>query len=77
MPSGPPRGPLFYVIYVIFDDLRPSFLRYILVRFRLRARVRSWCLAMFEAFILKFGSPRFLKPWVAAGGREAIRILKN
>ena len=31
----------------------------------------------FEALILKIGSPQSLKPWVAAGGRDAIRINNN
>ena len=45
-----------------------------LIPFRLRARVRSWFFEGFEALSLKIGSPQSLKPWVAAGGREAIRI---
>ena len=49
---------------------------HVLIPFRLRARVRSWFFEGFEALILKIGSPRSLKPWVAAGGREAIRIQK-
>ena len=30
--------------------------------------------AGYEAFIVTVGSPRSLKPWVAAGGREAIPV---
>ena len=46
-----------------------------MLRVRVRARARSLFFEGFEAFILKNGSPRSLKPWVAAGGREAIRIV--
>ena len=56
-------------------DPRFSFVPcHVILRFRLRARVRSLFFEGFEALILKVGSPRSLKPWVAAGGREAIRI---
>ena len=44
-------------------------------RVRLRARGRFLFFASFEALILKVRSPRGLKPRVAAGGREAIRII--
>ena len=47
---------------------------HVLIPFRWRARVRSLFLEGFEALSWKIGRPRFLKPWVAAGGREAIRI---
>ena len=47
---------------------------HVLIPFRWRARVRSLFLEGFEALNWKIGSPRSLKPWVAAGGREAIRI---
>ena len=40
----------------------------------MRARVRSLFFEGFEALILEFRSPRSLKPWVAAGGREAMQI---
>ena len=45
---------------------------HVLIPFRWRARVRSLFLEGFEALSWKIGSPRSLKPWVAAGGREAI-----
>ena len=48
---------------------------HVLIPFRWRARVRSLFSEGFEALSWKIGSPRSLKPWVAAGGREAIRIL--
>ena len=48
---------------------------HVLIPFRWRARVRSLFLEGFEALSWKIGSPRSLKPWVAAGGREAIRIV--
>ena len=48
---------------------------HVLIPFRWRARVRSLFLEGFEALSWKIGSPRSLKPWVAAGGREAIRII--
>ena len=47
---------------------------HVLIPFRWRARVRSLFLEGFEALSWKVGRPRFLKPWVAAGGREAIGI---
>ena len=50
---------------------------HVLIPFRWRARVRSLFLEGFEALSWKIGRPRFLKPWVAAGGREAIRIHLN
>ena len=53
-----------------------GFISAVLFRLRLRARGRFLFFAGFEAFILKVRSPRGLKPRVAAGGREAIRINK-
>ena len=44
------------------------------VRFRLRLRLRARLFPSFKVKDIKFASPGSLNPWVAAGGREAIRI---
>ena len=53
---------------------KAAFISTVFFRLRLRARGRFLFFAGFEALILKVRSPRGLKPRVAAGGREAIRI---
>ena len=47
------------------------------VRFRLRIRLRARLFQSFKVKDIKFASPGSLNPWVAAGGREAIRIIET
>ena len=82
-------GGLRALIWCSPAPLREQFLRLFLMTFRICVFFRSVSSSSssslacsssfsvfegFEAFVSKVGNPRTLKPGVAAGGREAIRI---
>ena len=68
-PPGPPSGTSVRLFSLIFDQCL-SCVAARVVRFRLRVRLRFG----FCKLKMKVGSPRSLKPWLAAGGREAIKM---
>ena len=74
VPSGPLRGHIFLDVCCFSEPHFSVVPSPVLLGFRFPARVCSLLDQGLEAFIFKVGTPRFLKPWLAAGGREAIRI---
>ena len=73
-PLGP-FGGIISLMFAAFPNLISRSFRLLFSLVFASLLVCALCLFKgWEAFIFKVGTPRFLKPWLAAGGREAIRI---
>ena len=74
-PPGPPWGAFFFDFHAFSTWFSSCFTEPFGLPVRLRARLRALCFCKLQVEKIKVESPGSLNPWVAAGGREAIRII--